>query len=357
MRIQQHRLFEPLLIEPLAAAPADLAAYDHIIVFFSGGKDSIASVLTLFEAGAPRERIELWHHDVDGREGSHLMDWPCTPAYCRAFASAFDLPICFSWKVGGFEGELLRQDAPTAATAFETPAGDVCFVGGHSSKRSTRRRFPQVSADLRVRWCSAYLKIDVAARAICNQPRFLGKQTLVASGERAEESAARAQYCRFAPHRTDPRAQRHPQFSGAARRRRTERHVDHWRPIHGWSAAEVWDALRRWRINPHPCYRLGWGRCSCAGCIFLSDDGWASLRAVNPAQFERLAAYEQEFGHTIRRSESIVVAADRGTPYASITPAAIAAALSPTFDEPIILPPDVAWQLPAGAYGDTAGPT
>jgi hypothetical protein len=68
-------------------------------------------VLHLLDLGVPRERIELWHHDVDGREGSRLMDWPVTRDYCRAFAAAFGLPIFFSWKVGGFEREMCRDNA------------------------------------------------------------------------------------------------------------------------------------------------------------------------------------------------------------------------------------------------------
>jgi 3'-phosphoadenosine 5'-phosphosulfate sulfotransferase (PAPS reductase)/FAD synthetase len=325
-------------------SPADLARYDAIIVAFSGGKDSIACVLRLLELGVPRERIELWHHDIDGREGSRLMDWPCTRAYCRAFAEALGLHILFSWKVGGFERELLRADAPTAPTAFEVPGGVVQYAGGTSGRLGTRRRFPQVSADLAVRWCSAYMKIDVAATAIRNQERFHGRRTLVVSGERAAESPCRARYPQFEPHRTDRRA-------GESRR-----HVDHWRPIHQWSDAAVWDILRRWRINPHPAYRLGWGRVSCAACIFGSSDQWASLRAVNPGQFAQIAEYEAAFGVTIRRDGDIVQAARRGAPYTAITPSDVAAALSDTWDEPILLP-EGAWQLPAGAFGDTTGPT
>lgn len=33
--------------------PADLRSYDRIIVAFSGGKDSLGRLLTLFEAGVP----------------------------------------------------------------------------------------------------------------------------------------------------------------------------------------------------------------------------------------------------------------------------------------------------------------
>ena len=95
---------------------------------------------------------------------------------------------------------------------------------------------------------------------------------------------------------------------------------------------------------------------SCAGCIFGSDNQWASLRVVNPAQFGQIATYEEAFGWTISRDGSITAAADRGTPYAAINPHDLTAALSTTWQELIILPIDVLWTLPAGAFGESAGP-
>jgi predicted phosphoadenosine phosphosulfate sulfurtransferase len=74
------------LVEPTHSLAVDLHSYENIIVFFSGGKDSLACLLQLLDVGAKPGRIELWHHDVDGREGSNLMDWPCTASYCRAVA-------------------------------------------------------------------------------------------------------------------------------------------------------------------------------------------------------------------------------------------------------------------------------
>lgn len=330
----QFSLLEKPALDKLPAGVPDLDSYDHFVVAFSGGKDSLACVLHLIEAGVPREKIELWHHDVDGREGSWLMDWPVTRDYCRKVAAALGLPLYFSWREGGFEREMLRDGAATAPTWFETPDG--VFTSGGIGRPGTRLKFPQVSADLSVRWCSAYLKIDVGSAALRNQPRFKRKWTLFVSGERAEESPARARYKTFEPHRTH----------GAGR------HVDAWRPVHAWDEAAVWAIIERHRINPHPAYRLNWGRLSCAACIFGSASQWASLRVASPEQFAVIADYERRFGVTIQRSESVEQLADRGRPY-PMDPALIALALAEEFTEPVLVD---GWRLPAGAFGENAGP-
>ncbi len=317
-----------------------LTIYSKIIVYFSGGKDSLACVLRLLELGVPREKIELWHHLTDGREGSTLMDWPVTPAYCQAIAHSLGLKLYFSWKVGGFEGEMLRENARTQPTRFETP-DDIGQTGGTRGKCSTRCKFPQVSANLSVRWCSAYLKIDVASTALRNQKRFNNTETLTVSGERAEESAARSKYKVFEPDRTDNR-------NG-----RNARHVDRWRPVHQWSEAKVWEIIERWKINPHPAYRLGWGRVSCLFCIFGSDHQWASARQVNPVGFDEIILYEGLFETTIHRKNPVEQRADKGTLY-QMNPADIKAGMSTEFNEPVFVED---WQLPSGAYGESCGPS
>ena len=321
---------------------ANLAGYDRYVVFFSGGKDSVACVLHLLEMGVDRDRIELHHHLVDGREGSALMDWPVTEAYCAAFARAFGLRLFLSWKEGGFEREMTRDNARTAPIAFESEDGSIVRTGGDRGTLGTRRKFPQVSADLRVRWCSAYLKVDVGARVLTTEPRFLAGRTLVLTGERAEESSARAKYCSFELHRSDNR-------SG----RRVKRHIDHWRPIHAWAEADVWEILKRHRVNPHPAYHLGLGRTSCRTCIFGSPAQWATVRLHFPASFNRIAQYEQEFGTTIHRSRTVNELADRGVPY-ECDAKWIEIAESTTFDEPILVDN---WTLPKGAFGESAGPS
>jgi len=325
-------------------AGPDLQSYEKIIVAFSGGKDSAACVLHLIEQGVDMTKVELWHHDIDGREGSQLMDWASTRAYCQRFADDLNLPLYFSWKVGGFEGEMLREDSLTQPIKFQKPDGTIGQVGGTRGKKSTRRMFPQVSADLSVRWCSAYLKVDVCAAAIRNDERFRGIRTLVLTGERAEESASRAKYATFEPDKADLRDGK-----------KFQRHVDHWRPVHSWSEEEVWAIMERHRIQPAPAYRLGWGRLSCSACIFGSADQWASLAAINPDQVLKIADYEEEFGKTIHRTIPVLDLVSKGSVY-EMDEEVIKLALGHDYHEPVKLPEGEKWELPSGAFGDNAGP-
>lgn len=326
-----------------SAPDPDLSAYARIVVAFSGGADSVACVLHLLDLGADPERLELHHHLVDGNEGSNLMDWPITEAYCRAFARAFGLRLYFSWKIGGIEREATRQNVPTAPIAWERLDGSLGIGGGDSGKLGTRMKFPQVCASLMQRWCSAYCKVDVMSRMITSEPRFLDGKTLIVTGERAQESSSRARYKTYEPHRTDNR-------HGT----RVRRHVDHWRPVHAWSKDKVWDLIRQFKVKAHPAYFAGYGRVSCRSCIFSSANQWATLMAFYPDAFEKIAEYEELFGVTIQRTECIRQLAARGTPY-DADPKYIALAGSTHYDEAIIV--EGQWELPAGALGESVGPT
>jgi len=323
----------------------DLQSYDLVLVATSGGKDSLAAMLALLEAGVPASRMELHHHEVDGR-GPQFMDWPSTAGYCAAIAAGFGIPIYYSWREGGLLREMLRNGQPTAPVRFELPGGGVGTAGGDGPP-GTRGRFPQVSADLAVRWCSPVAKIGPMDALIRGQDRFLSRRTLVVTGERAEESAARRRYATFEPHRTDTR-------TGTRRRR----HVDHLRPVHGWDEAAVWAALRRHGVVPAPAYRLGWSRLSCLTCVFASPAVWATVRLIALDWFARIAAYERHFGCTIQRGRSVSEQADRGRPFAAALcqPALAQRALQPGWDEPVLVSP-CRWELPAGAHGNSTGPT
>jgi 3'-phosphoadenosine 5'-phosphosulfate sulfotransferase (PAPS reductase)/FAD synthetase len=313
-------------------------AYERVIIAFSGGKDSLACLLRLLDLGVPKEKLELWHHDIDGREGAQLMDWPVTRDYCRAVAKHFDIPIRYSWKVGGFEREMLRDNAPTAPTRYELPDGTLGQSGG-KGKPGTRLRFPQVTADLKTRWCSAYLKIDVCATALRNDLRLRNGRSIVVTGERREESRGRSRYMEVETHRASS----------------SKRNIHHWRPVIDMGEPEVWELIKKYGITPHPAYRLGFGRVSCLACIFGNPDQWAAVAQLDPVRFERIAAYEQLFGCTIHRKKSVRELAGAGVSLVADKPESLRnMAMSHRFVDAIHNP---VWHLPQGAYRACGGPT
>jgi len=208
----------------------------------------------------------------------------------------------------------------------------------------TRMKFPQVSADLTVRWCRPYLKIDPFARVLNNDPAYQGKKILVVTGERAEESAARAKYAAAEEHRCDSK----------------NRLVRQWRPVLDWSEKQVWDIIERWRIRLHPAYQLGWGRTSCLACIFGDNVQWASVNRLDPERFRRIADLERRFGTTIKKGQSVEEMARRGREFVSDKPEELRRlAMSPDAftAEMFFLPEGEVWRQPAGAYRRCGGPT
>lgn len=51
------------------------------------------------------------------------MDWHFMASYNQSLASALGLPLYFSWLEGGFEGEMLKQNAYSRPHKVETPNG------------------------------------------------------------------------------------------------------------------------------------------------------------------------------------------------------------------------------------------
>jgi len=285
----------------------DLEKYDRIVVCMSGGKDSLACLLQLIELDVVRSKIELWHHDVDGREGSTLMDWLFMADYNRQIAEAFNVPLYFSWLKHGFEGEMLKENGYSHPQCVETPEGLITLERDtRRSKPATRLRFPQVSASLQTRWCSSSLKIEVGRRALNNQERFLGKKTLFVTGERREESSNRARYFQL------------------------ERHA---------------------MLAPVP-YRLGWNRSSCMTCIFNGPRVWATIAEYFPERARQIADYENQFGTTISRDRiNVLEIADRARPFEIEDLVALEQATRRDYTLPVLATHDHPWTMPAGAFG------
>lgn len=321
--------------------------YDSIVVAFSGGKDSLACILYLLDMGISKGKIELWHHLIDGK-GEHFMDWNVTSSYVKAVAKALQLPLYFSWREEGFEGELLRHESRSHNIKFETPEGLKSYIV-KKGNYSTREKFPLLHAtDLNKRWCTSVLKIDVGRIAISHQDRFLNKKLLFITGERAEESQARAGYNVFEIHKMDNR-------NGKNRKRI----VDAWRPVHSWKAEQVWQIIEKWKINPHPCYHLGWGRCSCQFCIFSSANQISTLQEIDPQGFAKILYYERKFQRPIHfnKKKGVIIPCyydqySRNGNKMYYTNEEKEKVMKHEYNDPVFL---VKWIPPRGIHGDMSG--
>lgn len=344
-------------IKPNTAELLPIQDYDRIIVSYSGGKDSLACVLKMLDEGAKPEKMELWHQAIDGKpkflsenevvnDEKLLMDWECTEGYVRTTGKALGIKVRWQWKHGGFEREMLRKDALTAPVSFQLEDGTIQTTGGVRGKLSTRRKFPQVSADLSVRWCSAYLKIDVAAAAINNDPSFHGKKILFVTGERRQEGRngkGRALYAEIEEHRC------HSQ---------RKRLVHQWRAVIDFTEEQVWDIIKRYKIQVHPAYYLGYGRVSCMKCVFSDHDQWATTHELDPKRVKRISLYEGEFATTIKKGISVAESIQKGK---SFIPENMEKyrKLARSHEYPLeefFVPEGQEWVMPAGAFKRCGGP-
>lgn len=324
-----------------SAEAVDLDLYDYVVLCMSAGKDSLACALHLRESGLDMRKLELWHHDVDGREGSRLMDWTFMADYNRKIAAALGVPLYFSWLEGGMEGEMLKENGYSRPHKVETPDGLVTLERDTvRAQPNTRLMFPQQAASLASRWCSSALKIDVGRRALNNQSRFDGKRVLFITGERRQESSNRAKYNQLERHACDRRDGRKARL------------VDAWRPVLEWDEAAVWDILRRNRVIAPVPYRLGWGRSSCLACVFNGPRIWATISKYFPDRAAPIAEYEDLFGKTISRQKiNVITVAANSRPFEIDDLEALEQAVRYDYTLPVLLEEGQPWIMPAGAFG------
>lgn len=338
-----------------------LEEYDQIVVLFSGGKDSTACFLRLLDLGVPKDKIELWHHDIDGGHPTRQMDWPCTREYVEAFARAFGVKLRISYRKNGFFGELYRDGLLEPVEWIDPDSGEIMrcrptrtymeyeklkaenpdklqeFLKTHSG----RHMFPAKSADLSRRWCSCILKVSVGNGITTNlRETRQNCRLLILSGERREESAGRAKYNEM-------------QFHATNAEKRSHRLVHHWRAVIDFSEQEVWDLIRKHRTLPHPVYRAGWPRCSCMCCIFSSPKLFAGIKELFPDKWNALKQDEINLNFTLDNKVDLeTFVGDTPSCVNHSDQAAIQSILSGTFREKIFVDN---WTYPAGAFHGSDG--
>lgn len=354
-----------------------------------------------------RQAYRHYLSSFDGGNPVRHMDWRCTQNYVKAFANAEEVQLRTSWRVNGFFGELYRIGASEPIEWMEPDTGEIlqckptaqylrCSelkkqvtenIEAELIKYGYRMKFPAKSADLNRRWCSAYLKICVADSVIRNMDSLMkladaggqcfpakgstheagwcsgslkaavqnsvipnlsltrqDTRILVVSGERRGESAGRSRYNEMEWHRTNATVKSH-------------RLVHLWRAVIDYSEADIWEVNKRHKVNPHPCYRCGWNRCSCAMCIFSMPSHFAGIREIMPEEYAQLRQDEIILGFTIdnRRDLDTYVGSAESCVYHG-DESALRSLISGEFtvDDIYIEGP---WKYPAGAFhGAEGGP-
>lgn len=134
------------------------------------------------------------------------------------------------------------------------------------------------------------------------------------------------------------------------------RYVDRYRPIRDWTERRIWDLLEKYRVRPHPCYFMGFGRCSCKFCIFGNANQFASAACISHQNFSQLVNFEKEFGYTLKRDTDLSTLIKKGVPYHDITPELARLATSYQYNSDIFIPYSQQWNLPSGAFKKCGGP-
>lgn len=385
-----------------------LEDYDLIIVLFSGGKDSLAAYLKLLEWGVPKEKIELWHHDIDGGHPDRCMDWPVTQAYVEAFAKAEGVRLRKSWRVNGFWGEVYRLGASWPVQYENDAGGTVTVPLSEKQKRSDelrerileglateddlnelkkygyRMKFPAKAGNLITRWCSAYLKVMVAESTIRNLDavsdlKLLGKRMKFP----AKGSPQSGHWCSGAlkmqvqgsvtanleKARTNTKilivsGERRGESSCRSKLNEMELHrtfayrksrriVHQWRPVIEHSERDVWEIIKRHKVTPHPCYRAGWNRCSCMMCIFSLPKHWAGIREIFPEEVEAVKRDEEILGFTLDNKKNLEAYIGDAESCVCQDPEAIEQIKTGIFTVEDVYTEH--WFFPAGAFGGAEG--
>lgn len=234
-----------------------------LIVTFSGGKDSLASLLWV------RNNLTKGFVTVFCDTG---WEHPLTHKHIADVAAKLDL-------------NLVTLRSRKYAGMAELAAG--------------RKRFPST----RARFCTSELKIIPMVDYLLDE---VGDNFMMVQGIRAAESASRAlmaaqcDYFKFykQPYGVDKKGK--PKYHTYRRREVLEfcktHATDVLRPVFEWSAQQVIDYIVENGIEPNSLYKMGYKRVGCYPCIMASQRDILNMSRQDPARIEQIAGLERQIG-------------------------------------------------------------
>lgn len=227
--------------------------YTSVIVSYSTGIDSTGALYWALK-NFPKEKIYLLYCDTG-------CEYPENERIFHRVAAFLGIKAVILCREGGYLGHLLEE----------------------------RRKFP----DAKNRWCTAYLKTAVTDHWIRQHRSELGAKCLFLSGERRDESPARAKLPALEYHSTTLKTKRVADF------------VCHWyRPYLDQEKEKMFELGKRLGLEPHPCYEYV-GRCSCMFCMLMPDRHASENIKRYPEIAEKWVRAELEIGHRWKKNKSL----------------------------------------------------
>jgi len=243
--------------------PPELADFETYVVAFSGGKDSTGALLWALD-NLPPERIRVVYHPVEE------ADLPEVDPYIAYIEER--LGVCVERVRAG--------DRPLPPQKGDRPRQEWEFEATLFAMIEKRGMWPSA----KVRWCCSYLKKWPVALYAWE----LSRPVLI-SGQRAEESEARAKL---------------PVFSLGKSDHLTRAMLSTYRPLLYWSKQEVWGFLQHHGVARNPAYQYQ-ARVGCWCCIMSSPKEVFRFCRKHPEIAQVAADLEQRIGHTWQYRHSI----------------------------------------------------
>ncbi|MFG2408705.1 phosphoadenosine phosphosulfate reductase family protein [Streptomyces brevispora] len=274
-------------LEPSTTVPDELIAdADWIVVNSSGGKDSqamLTHVVRRAKALGMLDKVVVVHADLGD------IEWGGTKTLAEEQAHLAGVRRIEVVKAKGADllGRVLVRFGKLKAKA-EREAIDA---GLDPAAVKVAPAWPSSSA----RWCTSDVKrgpVWTLFTRLTAELSHLGRPVRILNcmGQRAAESAPRAKLAEVEIDRSASNG---------------KRHVTVWRPIHGWSDAEVWREIARSGLPYHPAYDWGMRRLSCSFCVLGCEADVVLAARLRPKKAAEYAAMEVQVGADFKHGLSM----------------------------------------------------